>query len=39
MALELECGNPDWTVLLSGNVLEMAGVLLLSFPSTRQADN
>lgn len=39
MALELECGNPDWTVLLNGNVLETASALFLSFPSTRQADN
>lgn len=36
MALESEGGNPDWTVLLNGNVLEIANVL--SFPCTRQTD-
>lgn len=35
-ALESEGGNPDWTVLLNGNVLEIASVLL--FPCTRQTD-
>lgn len=39
MALELEGGNLDWTVLLNGNVLEIASVLSLSFLSTRQTDN